>query len=201
MKKFILFFYLLASLMLYGYREGEPDGFSKKLSDAALERVNFHIIYDGRYRTIDYPGGDVPSGTGVCTDVIVRSYRKLGIDLQKDVHVDMEGNFNKYPQNWGLNGPDTNIDHRRVPNLRVFFKRKGISLKVTESAEDYLPGDIVTWMLDSGLPHIGIVVNRLSADKKRYLIVHNIGEGPELEDVLFSYNITGHYRYYGSLAD
>lgn len=197
MKKIVFFILILGNLFIFGLRQGEPEGFSRKLSDAALGRTEFNVRYDGRYIKIGYPGGDVPSGTGVCTDVIIRSYRVIGIDLQKDVHTDLKENFNRYPDVWGLKRPDTNIDHRRVLNLRVFFSRKGVELPLTLNSNDYLPGDIVSWKLLSGLPHIGIVVDKRSEDGKRYLIVHNISAGPELEDVLFSYKITGHYRYYG----
>ncbi len=198
MKKTIFFIIFLCSFCLPGFRKGEPEGFSRKLSDAALARTEYEVRYDGSYRRIGYPGGDVPSGTGVCTDVLIRSYRSLGIDLQKDLHLDLKSNFFKYPDLWGLKKPDTNIDHRRVPNLCVFFSRKGISFPVTSSPGDYLPGDIVSWRLPSGHPHIGIVVDKRSVDGERYLLVHNISAGPKLEDVLFSYRITGHYRYYGN---
>ena len=171
------------------------DTFSLRLSNAALSLTKDHVVYDGSYRQIPYPNGDVPKNIGVCTDVVIRAYRKLGIDLQKEVHEDMKANFSKYPKTWGLKSTDTNIDHRRVPNLQVFFTRKGTSIPVTKNADDYKPGDLVTWMLTPSLPHIGIVVNRKSADGKRYMIVHNIGRGQELEDCLFNYNISGHYRY------
>jgi hypothetical protein len=171
--------------------------FGQSLSQAALERTTHTVRYDGSYRTIKYPNGDVPANTGVCTDVVIRSYRTLGIDLQKLVHEDMKEHFKSYPNNWGLNRTDTNIDHRRVPNLQVFFSRKGQSLKVTRNPKDYRPGDLVTWMLPNNLPHIGIVVDRHSEDRERPLIVHNIGDGPKLEDRLFEFKITGHYRYTG----
>ena len=171
--------------------------FAQDLSLAALERTNHTVRYDGRYRSITYPNGDVPDNTGVCTDVVIRSYRALGIDLQKRVHEDMKAHFNLYPKNWGLKRTDTNIDHRRVPNLQVFFTRKGQSVKVTRNPEDYQPGDLVTWLLDNNLPHIGIVVDKRSTNGTRPLIVHNIGEGPKLEDRLFDFKITGHYRYTG----
>ena len=200
MKKTFFFIFVFGCLCLSGFREGEPEGFSRKISDAALARTECEVRYDGSYKRIGYPGGDVPSGTGVCTDVLIRSYRVLGIDLQKDLHLDLKNNFSKYPDAWGLKKPDTNIDHRRVLNLRVFFSRKGITLPVTQEAADYLPGDIVSWRLQSGLPHIGIVVDRRSGDGTRHLVVHNISAGPELEDVLFSYKITGHYRYYGNFS-
>lgn len=170
---------------------------STALVKAAIERTNHQVIYDGSYRVINYPGGDVPANSGVCTDVIIRSYRSLGLDLQKRVHQDIKANFSKYPSKriWGLNKPDTNIDHRRVPNLQVFFSRHGQTLPITDKVNDYLPGDIVTWMLPNNLPHIGIVTNRNNEKTGNPMIVHNIGAGPKLEDMLFSYSITGHYRY------
>ncbi|VAW81352.1 hypothetical protein MNBD_GAMMA12-1532 [hydrothermal vent metagenome] len=174
------------------------DVFSKRLVKAAIDRTKHFVRYDGAYKRIAYPMGDVSPGKGVCTDVIIRSYRKIGIDLQKNVHVHMRKNFSRYPKIWGLKRTDTNIDHRRVPNLQVFFRAKGTSLGVSKKASDYKPGDLVTWMLPGNLPHIGIVVNKKSRDKKRYLIVHNIGLGPKMDDMLFQYRITGHYRYTGN---
>jgi uncharacterized protein len=173
--------------------------FIRKLVAAAIERTHHHVRYDPAYVRIPYPGGDVPADTGVCTDVIIRSYRAVGVDLQKEVHEDMVQNFSAYPHkwNWLLAHPDPNIDHRRVPNLAVFFSRKGETLPITANAADYLPGDLVTWDLGGGVPHIGIVVDRKSAYSGRYMIVHNIGAGPQLEDVLFNWKITGHYRYFG----
>lgn len=161
-----------------------------------MEQTAQSVIYDPSYFKIKYPGGDVPADRGVCSDVVVRAYRKAGIDLQKEVHEDMKANFGKYPRKWGLRSTDTNIDHRRVPNLQTFFKRKGAALPVSSKAADYKPGDMVTWMLPGNLPHIGIVVSEKadSASGRRY-IVHNIGAGPQKEDVLFSWKITGHYRY------
>lgn len=167
----------------------------KNLSDSALELTKQKVTYDPSYFSIDYPNGDVPADKGVCTDVIIRTYRKVGIDLQKLVHEDMNENFDKYPNNWGLTKTDKNIDHRRVPNLMKYFNRKGAELTITENPNDYLPGDIVAWSLENGLTHIGIVVNRKSIDAKRYLIVHNIGGGQVIEDVLFDYKVIGHYRY------
>lgn len=171
--------------------------FSARLVKAALERTKHKVTYDGSYRKIAYPGGDVPNNSGVCTDVIIRSYRKLGIDLQMEVHEDMKRNFSLYPKSWGLNRTDTNIDHRRVPNLQVFFQRHGVKLPVTSSPGQYLPGDLVTWTVARSLPHIGIVSDSKTLLGKRPLIIHNIGRGPVLEDMLFEYPITGHYRYYG----
>lgn len=169
--------------------------FPEKLSDAALSITKDKVEYDPTYFSIAYPKGDVPKDRGVCTDVVIRSYRKLGIDLQKEVHEDMAKNFSKYPKKWGLKKPDTNIDHRRVPNLQVFFTRHGQSLGFSDKASDYKTGDLVTWMIGDKLPHIGIVTARKSADGKRNLIVHNVGFGQKLEDCLFEYPISGHYRY------
>ena len=148
---------------------------------------------------IPYPNGDVPPDTGVCTDEIIRIYRAVGVDLQKEVHEDMQANFWTYPNHlrWQLFHTDTNIDHRRVPNLMVFFGRKGEKLAITTNAADYAPGDLVTWDLGGNVPHIGMVVDRKSAGSDRYMIVHNIGAGPKMEDVLFHWKITGHYRYFG----
>lgn len=171
--------------------------FGLKLSDAALELTKDHVVYDPSYFSIGYPNGDVPSGKGVCTDVVIRAYRKLGIDLQQKVHEDMKGNFSKYPQRWKLTRPDKNIDHRRVPNLMTFFSRFGEELSISQNAADYKPGDILCWNLGGAITHIGVVVNKKSADGRRFLIVHNIGGGQVMEDVLFSYKIIGHYRYSG----
>jgi uncharacterized protein YijF (DUF1287 family) len=181
-------------------RAGEPVGFVKALSDAALDQTRRAVRYDASYRTISYPGGDVPADIGVCTDVVIRSYRTLGIDLQREVHEEMKAQFEAFPKKWHLREPDTNIDHRRVPNLQVFFSRRGIVLPITENAQDYQPGDIVTWSVWTR-PHIGLVVDRRSLDGKRFTIVHNIGRGQQLEDMLFDYTITGHYRYYGAYSE
>lgn len=165
------------------------------LSDSALELTKQNVTYDPSYFSIDYPNGDIPSDKGVCTDVVIRAYRKIGIDLQQEVHEDMKSNFKKYPSIWGLNSTDRNIDHRRVPNLMVFFNRKGASLPISNNATDYKPGDIVCWNLGGATTHIGIVVNKKSNDGRRNLIVHNIGNGQVLEDCLFNFKIIGHYRY------
>lgn len=173
--------------------------FLRELVAAAIERTHHRVRYDPAYVRIPYPGGDVPANTGVCTDEIIRSYRALGVDLQKEVHEDMVQNFSAYPRKWHwlLARPDPNIDHRRVPNLMVFFSRKGETLPITLNAADYSPGDLVTWDLGGGVPHIGIVVDQKSPYSGRYMIVHNIGAGPQMEDVLFNWKITGHYRYFG----
>jgi uncharacterized protein YijF (DUF1287 family) len=173
--------------------------FLEKLSAAAIERTHHVVRYDPKYVRIPYPGGDVPADTGVCSDEVIRVYRALGIDLQKEVHEDIAANFSAYPNHmrWMLFHPDANIDHRRVPNLMVFFSRKGTSLPISTRGEDYESGELVTWDLGGGVPHIGIVVDRKSAQSGRYMVVHNIGAGPKMEDVLFSWKITGHYRYFG----
>jgi len=169
--------------------------FEEKLSNAAISIIDKNVAYTPNYVSIKYPNGDVPAKTGVCTDVIIRAYRKLNIDLQKEVHEDMKANFSKYPKTWNLTKTDTNIDHRRVPNLEVFFERKGKELKITQNASDYKTGEIVTWMINGKLPHIGIVTHLKSEDGKRNLIVHNVGGGQVLADCLFSYKIVGHYRF------
>jgi uncharacterized protein len=171
--------------------------FEDKLSDAAIFITDPSIEYDPAYFSIKYPNGDIPATKGVCTDVIIRSYRRLGIDLQKEVHEDMVAHFSEYPnlKKWGMTKTDTNIDHRRVPNLEVFFERKGKKLAVSEKAEDYKTGEIVTWMINGKLPHIGIITNKKSEDGKRNLIVHNVGGGQNLDDCLFDYKIVGHYKY------
>ena len=168
-----------------------------KLVVAATERTRHRVIYDGSYRGIAYPMGDVPPNVGVCTDVVVRAYRAgLGIDLQRRVHEDMRQAFDLYPTIWHLSQPDPNIDHRRVPNLETFLKRPGEMLPITDNPDDYRPGDIVTWRLTgTGLPHIGIVTDRLSPVTRNPIIAHNIGRGPELGDMLFDYRIIGHFRY------
>lgn len=174
----------------------KADGVDRQLVAAALERTHHAVRYEGAYVRIPYPGGDVPANTGVCTDVIIRSYRAVGIDLQQQVHEDMRDHFGAYPSRriWGLTRPDRNIDHRRVPNLQTFFARHGMSLPISDIAEHYRPGDLVTWMVAGNRPHIGIVVNQRGRSG-RYMIVHNIGAGPRLEDMMFEYPITGHYRY------
>jgi uncharacterized protein YijF (DUF1287 family) len=186
---------LLTGLAVFNIAATTVDFFGR-LSDAALSLTAQKLRYDPAYVSIPYPNGDVAPDRGVCTDVVIRAYRKLGIDLQKEVHEDMVAHFDLYPTIWGLKRPDTNIDHRRVQNLQVFFERHHAALKVSARAEDYHSGDIVTWDLGGGVAHIGIVVDRVSAeDKRRHMLVHNIGGGQVLSDCLFSYKITGHYRY------
>lgn len=182
---FSLFFFLCAAQV----------PFSKKLSDAAIELTSQQVRYDPSYFSISYPGGDVPADRGVCTDVIIRAYRKLNIDLQKEVHEDMAAHFSKYPNHWGLTKTDKNIDHRRVPNLMTFFTRHGSVKKKSQNANDYHAGEIVAWDLGGGTTHIGILIEKKSSDNKRPLVVHNIGNGQEISDCLFSYKIIGHYSY------
>ncbi|MBJ6369305.1 DUF1287 domain-containing protein [Snuella sedimenti] len=189
MRKSLLLFFLSSTYFC------QAQSFTKCtiLSDKAMQLTNQQVIYDPSYFSIDYPNGDVPENKGVCTDVVIRAYRKIGIDLQKGVHEDMKANFDLYPKIWGLKTTDKNIDHRRVPNLMVFFKRKGIEKPITKNPADYLPGDIVCWNLGGAVTHIGIVVDKKSKDGKRNLIVHNIGNGQVLEDCLFDFKIIGHY--------
>lgn len=193
MRKFIALYFLFLSLNVCGQT------FSENLSSSALELTEQEVSYDPSYFSIDYPNGDVPSDKGVCTDVLIRAYRKLGIDLQKLVHEDMKANFSSYPNNWGLKTTDKNIDHRRVPNLMTFFERHGVTKDITTDADDYVSGDIVCWNLGGGVTHIGIVSIKKSVDNKRNLIVHNIGGGQVLEDCLFNYRIIGHYQYGGNM--
>jgi uncharacterized protein YijF (DUF1287 family) len=184
--------WLLLAVLLTSFQR---DDFFDRLSDAAIALTHTEVVYDPSYFSIAYPNGDVPVGKGVCTDVIIRAYRTLGIDLQKEVHEDMSAHFSLYPKKWGLKTTDRNIDHRRVPNLMTFFARHGKVLSLSGNPADYKPGDIVCWNLGGATTHIGIVVNRKSGDGKRNLIVHNIGGGQELADCLFSFKIIGHYRY------
>ena len=162
----------------------------------ALEQTGYTHLYDPAYVQLAYPGGDPPPDRGVCSDVVVRAFRRAGVDLQKEVHEDMARNFAAYPRQWHLRAPDPNIDHRRVPNLMTYFTRKGKSLPVTKRAEDYMPGDVVAWDLGTGQLHIGVVTDSRAPDTRDYEIVHNIGAGARLEDVLFSWTIIGHYRYF-----
>lgn len=188
---------LLPLLSIFYTQSAFSERFANDFVLAAIDRTTHQVRYDGSYLSIPYPNGDVPSNIGVCTDVIIRSYRAIGSDLQKLVHEDMAQNFNHYPSKriWGLNSPDKNIDHRRVPNLQTYFTRHGVKLAISSSNKDYAAGDMVTWMLPGNLPHIGIVTNQKSSSTGNPLIAHNIGAGPKLEDMLFHYPITGHYRF------
>jgi uncharacterized protein YijF (DUF1287 family) len=174
-------------------RAEEPSSELQRIIQSAYAQVGVTLRYDPSYVSIPFPGGDVPVDRGVCTDVIIRAYRSIGVDLQVLVNQDMRKVFTAYPRKWGLSRPDPNIDHRRVDNLAVFFGRHGQSLPISKEASDYRPGDIVTLRLPDGRPHIGLVSDR-STDG-RPMLVHNIGAGAQVEDVLFAFTITGHYRY------
>ncbi|MBA3664659.1 MAG: DUF1287 domain-containing protein [Bacteroidetes bacterium] len=192
------FFFVILVVCGFSFKT-DPD-FLAKLVKQAIEQTKQKVKYEPAYIRISYPNGDVPSNTGVCTDLVIRAYRGVGIDLQKEVHEDMLKRFKDYPKLWSLKKPDTNIDHRRVPNLMTFFEHCNAALKVSENREDYKPGDIVTWNLQnkkvvSGITHIGIITDIKTSDGKGYLVAHNIGGGNILEDMLFSYTIIGHYRY------
>ena len=191
MKSLIFFISLLMGIATSSF------ALETKFIEVAISLEDSSVRYDGSYRKIGYPLGDVPADVGVCSDVIIRAYRGIDIDLQQLVHEDMKKNFSVYPKIWGLSRTDRNIDHRRVLNLRAFFKRHGKSLSISDNPNDYKPGNLVTWNLKSNgsLPHIGIVTNMYSNNKKRPIIMHNMGRGQVLEDMLFDYKITGHYRY------
>jgi uncharacterized protein YijF (DUF1287 family) len=187
------FLFLFCTLVCQA--QTSPPSFAQRLVQAALERTQHTVRYESDYVKLDYPNGDVPADTGVCTDEIIRSYRALGIDLQKLVHEDMQRAFATYPKDWGLRTTDKNIDHRRVPNLRTFFKRRGASLPVTQTAADYLPGDLITCTVAGSLPHIAIVVPAADGSATPW-VVHNIGRGPKCENRLFEFPLTGHYRFH-----
>jgi uncharacterized protein len=173
-----------------------PAPWAAKLIAHAEKQIGITVGYDGAYVRLAYPNGDVPRTTGVCTDVVIRAYRDaFNVDLQVLLHEDMKRAFNAYPRNWGLNRPDRNIDHRRVLNLQRFLTRRGAALPISQEARAYRPGDLVTQRLPGNLPHIAIVTQRANADRTRPLVVHNIGAGARLEDTLFTYTITGHYRF------
>jgi uncharacterized protein len=190
-------FAVIGLTLVFSAPQSPNDQFLSRLLAAAHERTTHTVRYEPAYVRIAYPNGDVPADTGVCTEEIIRIYRAVGIDLQKLVHEDMQQNRAAYPRFGNYGGTDTNIDHRRVPNLMVFFARKGKSLPITNRIEDYAPGDLITWDLGGNVPHIGILVDTKSPQSGRYMIVHNIGRGPKMEDVLFDWKITGHYEYRG----
>jgi uncharacterized protein YijF (DUF1287 family) len=166
----------------------------KQVVDSGIEQIGQTFEYDSSYSKLDYPNGDVPLDRGVCADVVVRAFRKAGIDLQREIHEDMAQHFAAYPNKWGARKPDSNIDHRRVPNLMTFFERTGKSVPITKKPADYLPGDIVTWELDNHLLHVGLVTDVVADGNPNYLVVHNIGAGAKIEDVLMAWKIIGHYR-------
>ena len=195
MTNLLLRSFLLFACALVSRAQTSQPPFAERLVQSALERVKHTVRYDPAYVILDYPNGDVPADTGVCTDEVIRSYRALGIDLQKLVHEDMRRAFAAYPQDWGLKSTDKSIDHRRVPNLQTFFKRRGAALPVTQKAEDYLPGDLITCTVAGRLPHIAIVVPAADGSATPW-IVHNIGQGPRHENRLFEFPLTGHYRFH-----
>jgi uncharacterized protein YijF (DUF1287 family) len=191
---------LAALLMMLACGTAAATGFDGgTLARAAARQVGVTVHYDPMYRKLSYPNGDVPRDRGVCTDVVIRAFRSVGIDLQQKVHEDMTRNFAAYPRRWGLAGPDPNIDHRRVPNLQKWFERQRRSLPVTTTAADYRAGDVVSWKLDNGLDHVG-VVSTTRGGGGRPLVVHNIGRGAQEEDVLFAWTLTGHYRWFAGNA-
>jgi uncharacterized protein len=171
----------------------------KQVLQAAMAQTKYTRGYDPAYVAIAYPGGDVPRESGVCTDVVIRAFRAIGVDLQQEVHEDMKRNFAAYPPDWGLSGTDPNIDHRRVPNLMKYFERQGKAIAITNRKEDYLPGDVVTWNLGEGQEHIGIVTQFKSAQTGQFLMVHNIGAGARLEDIVLNWPVIGHYRGIGEI--
>jgi uncharacterized protein YijF (DUF1287 family) len=192
MIKSLIIFVLVFGCVVFASAQ---ENFYHQLADSALTLTHDQVVYDPGYYTMDYPNGDVPEDRGVCTDVIIRAYRKMGIDLQKEVHEDIKANFNAYPNIWGLTSTDKNIDHRRVPNLMTFFERNGEVKIISSNPIDYAPGAIVCWHLGGGVTHIGLVSNLKSDGGTRYLVIHNIGAGQVVEDCLFHFEIIGHYRY------
>jgi uncharacterized protein YijF (DUF1287 family) len=192
--RLLLAFALLSAAPAWAQTDAE------RVAAAALAQVGVTLHYAPEYRRLDYPGGDLPLDRGVCTDVVIRALRAVGVDLQVEVHRDMQANFASYPADWGLRRPDASIDHRRVPNLEHFFRRHGKALPIRRDATGFLPGDLASWRLDGGQPHIGVVSAERSADGQRPLIVHNIGAGAQLEDVLFEWKMTGHFRYFAGPA-
>lgn len=192
---------LLAALWLAALSAPALAGERERMLDAAHAQVGVTVQYDGSYVLLAYPGGDVPADRGVCTDVVVRALRATGLDLQQVVHEDMRRYFAAYPPLWGLRRPDRNIDHRRVPNLETWLRRAGHALPATGRASDYRPGDLVTWRLPGGLPHIGIVSDRPVRDGSgRRLVVHNQGAGARVEDVLLAWRPVGHFRLFRDSA-
>ena len=192
MKNYFCLLFLTLSIVLNA--QSKSVSFDIKLANAGVSIEDASIIYDGSYYSIDYPDGDVPANIGVCTDVIIRAYRVIGVDLQKEVHEDVLKNNAAYS---GVKRVDKNIDHRRVPNLATFFKRHGKVLPITSKASDYKPGDVIWWNLSEtgSLNHIGLVVNQKSDDGERFLVIHNMGGGQVIEDFLFNSKIVGHYSY------
>ncbi len=191
----LISFILLVAISAGNIESQELDNIAKILESCAAQ-TELTLFYDPGYKKLKYPMGDIDISRGVCTDVVIRAFRAAGIDLQKEIHEDMKAHFSRYPDNWGLKKPDTNIDHRRVPNIAAFMKRRGKSLPVSDNESGYIPGDIVTWKLPGNADHIGIVSDIPVDGTKRFAIYHNIGRGTKLEDILFEYKITGRFRYF-----
>jgi uncharacterized protein YijF (DUF1287 family) len=192
---------LLLAFALLSAAPAWAESDADRVAAAALAQVGVTLVYAPEYRRLEYPGGDLPLDRGVCTDVVIRALRAVGVDLQLEVHRDMQAHFATYPSDWGLRQADSNIDHRRVPNLEHFFRTHGKALPVSRDAARFRPGDLVSWRLDGGQAHIGVVAAQRSADGLRPLIVHNIGAGAQLEDVLFEWMMTGHFRYFAAPAE
>lgn len=176
-------------------RLGASARLGDRLAAVAISHSYENVTYDSSYYAIEFPGGDVPANKGKAEDVIIRCYRRLGIDLQKEVNEDMSANFGLYPTLFNATAPDPNIDHRRVQNLHRFFSRHGESLSNSRNSSHYEAGDIVIWSLSSGKIHIGVVVPSPNGKNTEPWIVHNNGEGVKWESGLFDYTIVGHFRY------
>jgi uncharacterized protein len=185
---------ILALLVFPAAGQSPVSTTGERIATAAARQVGVTRHYDPSYVRLRYPDGDVPLDRGVCTDVVIRSFRAAGIDLQREVHQDMRANFRAYPQNWGLRRADSNIDHRRVPNLMRYFERRGKAVPRARERR-FLPGDVVAWRLPNGLHHIGIVSQARAPGGRHPLVIHNIGAGTQEEDVLFAFEIIGHYRW------
>ena len=191
-------YFLAPALFCQEIQQSEVKSTSEQnlaIVEAARKQIGVTTRYVPDYVSLKYPGGDVPKETGVCTDVVIRALRETGFDLQKLVHEDMKANFSKYPKIWGLKRTDRSIDHRRVPNLKTYFKRQGKSLAVTEAKEDYLAGDLVTCTVAGKLPHIMVVSDKKNAEGVP-MVIHNIGSGAKEESRLFDFPLTGHYRFF-----
>lgn len=182
-KQFVLISLMSVSILSWAFN-------SHQMVEDAQRQKGKTLLYDPAYTQLKYPMGDVPMIKGVCTDVVIRALRHQGIDLQQRIHEDMKKNFSQYPNKWGLKKPDSNIDHRRVPNIQTYFQRQGYAL----NDQDFRAGDVVTWDLGKGLVHIGVISNRFARDNKTPLVIHNIGYGTQENNILYQYKITGHYR-------
>lgn len=189
-------FFLVLVLVLANFTLAQGSRKAQTVSQSALRQIGVTLYYDPAYSSLAYPNGDVPLERGVCTDVVIRAFRAVGVDLQKLVHEDMRRAFAVYPKLWGLSRPDRNIDHRRVANLEVFLARRGKQLALSSRGLDYRAGDVVTWTLPSGRLHIGVVTDKLEPSGLRPLVVHNVGAGAQLEDILFLYKMRMRFRYF-----